>query len=452
MHLRTKPLAYLLAIMALSSSITPAFAAEATIPGGQSSVDAILNAEASTFSVSVPTSLPVWVDSSGAVTVSTSAKIVNNSSGPVQVSGVEVIGKNTWSLASFDADLTTKKVGTKEVGFYLNGDTTDQQGLNFNQSNWAEISGGSEQALDYNANIAPQSEALKEQIAEVVFTIGWSLSEQGSPDESGVNATYEVDKDKMSEALQGLTGTITFKNSVVVPDDYDTSVDVSDSGDGSVMAYISGQDAIIQADGGVLAPQDSSVMFVGYGATSLDLSGMDTSKAQTMMYMISSCENLKTLDISNFNTSNTTNMSYMFDGCTSLTDLDLSSFDTSKVDKMQSMFYDCNSLVSLNISSFNTYNVTDMSSMFYNNSSLIDIDVSKFNTSSVNNMYGMFMDCSGIESLDLGNFDIINNSDIRNILSGCTSLATVYTKTQADADKLNTTSGNPAGLQVIVKS
>lgn len=180
MRSRAKSLACTLMALMLCTSITPTLAAEITTAGGDSGVDAILNAEASTFSVTVPTSLPIWVDSSGVLTVSTSAKIVNNSSGPVQVSGVEFIGKNGWSLASFDADLTTKKVGTKEVGFYLNGDTTDQQTLNFTQDNWAEISGGSEQPLEYNANIAPQSEALKEEIAEVIFTIGWSLSEKAN--------------------------------------------------------------------------------------------------------------------------------------------------------------------------------------------------------------------------------------------------------------------------------
>lgn len=183
MSSRAKPLACTLMALMICTFITPAFATEITTSGGDSSVNAILNAEASTFSVTVPTSLPVWVDSSGVLTVSTSAKIVNNSSGPVQVYGVEFTGKNGWSLASFDADLTTKAVGTKEVGFYLNGDTTDQHNLNFTQDNWAEISGGSEQPLEYNANIAPQSEALKEEIAEVIFTIGWSLSEQISPDE-----------------------------------------------------------------------------------------------------------------------------------------------------------------------------------------------------------------------------------------------------------------------------
>ena len=55
-----------------------------------------LDVEAPTFSVTVPTALPINVDANGEVTTSSDAKIVNNSHGSVIVTNVTVTGKNDW--------------------------------------------------------------------------------------------------------------------------------------------------------------------------------------------------------------------------------------------------------------------------------------------------------------------------------------------------------------------
>ena len=86
------------------------------------------------------------------------------------------------------------------------------------------------------------------------------------------------------------------------------------------------------------------------------------------------------------------------------------------------MFYR-SAATNLDLSNFNTSNVTDMSGMFQN-SRATTLDLSSFNTSNVTNMSGMFSESEA---------------------------TTGYARTQTDADKFNSTSDKPSGLNFIVK-
>ena len=174
---------------------------------------------------------------------------------------------------------------------------------------------------------------------------------------------------------------------------------------------------------------------------SIDLSGLDTSKATSMSYMFCNCSSLKSLDLSSFDTSKVTSMYCMFEGCSSLASLDLSSFDTSSVISMcpadryhheEGMFSGCSSLKSLDLSSFDTSKVTSMSSMFEGCSSLASLDLSSFDTSSVadNNheimdMRSMFSGCSSLVSLDLSSFDTSKVTNMSFMFEGCLRLETL---------------------------
>ena len=168
--------------------------------------------------------------------------------------------------------------------------------------------------------------------------------------------------------------TITFEDSINVPDNAFKSWDVSSTGNGMVMAYIktsasdsSYYDLYIQGDGRIYANPNSSYLFYGFSyldkinniellninrvtnmesmfyntgneseTFKLDLGDeFDTSNVTNMAQMFYSTgrnSTVFTLNLGNeFNTSNVTNMSYMFNHCYNLTALDLSSFDTSKV-------------------------------------------------------------------------------------------------------------------------
>ena len=225
--------------------------------------------------------------------------------------------------------------------------------------------------------------------------------------------------------------TLTFQSSLQnVPS---SAWDVSEAGDGSVLAWMDNGDLYVAADGAIAPNSDASWLFhkfvnlktINFGncfvtssvtrmsgmfggcssLTGLDLSCFETSTVTDMYGVFSSCGSLTHLDLTSFDTSNVTDMSSMFDGCRSLTSLDLTSFDTSSVTDMGSMFNDCMSLPHLNLTSFDTSKATDMAFMFSGCNSLTRLDLSNFDTSNVTNMLWMFGLCYDLTSLNLSSFD-----------------------------------------------
>ena len=248
--------------------------------------------------------------------------------------------------------------------------------------------------------------------------------------------------------------------------DYIYKFDVSDKGNGKVLAYLVANpeaeyyyDLYLQADGIIYANPDSSNYFADmYYLEKIDnVEGFDTSDVTNMSYMFSrtgySNRNF-VLDLSGFDTSNVTDMSYMFNqtgaysanfvldlgdnfDSSNVTDmsymfneialntsefyLDLSSLDTENVIDMSYMFnasgyYSPN--FSVNLSNFDTSNVINMMYMFYQtgySSPNFNLDVSNFDTSKVTNMYAMFCHTgfkSNMFNLDVSNFDTSNVTDM----------------------------------------
>ena len=201
---------------------------------------------------------------------------------------------------------------------------------------------------------------------------------------------------------------ITTKKDNIVPATATESWDISEAGDGSVMAYVEDDGTgngtykvTIGGKSGIIANESMIFYFAEFNKiTSIDLSALDTSEVTNMDGMFLNCISLTSLDLSNFDTSNVTSMIRMFTECSGLTSLDVSNFDTSKVTRMDSMFHNCSSLTSLDVSSFNTSNVTNMSNMFYFCEGLTSLDVSNFNTSNVTNMEDMFCYCPAWDTVD----------------------------------------------------
>ena len=206
--------------------------------------------------------------------------------------------------------------------------------------------------------------------------------------------------------------TITTKNNNIVPATAVESWDISEAGDGSVMAYVEADGTgnstyklTIGGKGGIIA-NESMVYYFAYfdKMTSIDLSALDTSEVTDMRDMFYGGSSLPSLELRNFDTSNVTNMGFMFYECSSLTSLDVSNFDTSNVTNMGFMFSGCSSLPSLDVSNFDTSQVTNMNCMFNSCSSLTSLDVSKFDTSQVRYMSGMFCDCPAGNTVDQTKF------------------------------------------------
>ena len=145
-----------------------------------------------------------------------------------------------------------------------------------------------------------------------------------------------------------ITSIITKKDNIV-PATAVESWDMSEAGDGSVMAYVeddgtgnSTYKLTIGGKGGIIANESMINYFYDFDkVTSIDLSALDTSEVTNMMGMFALCSSLTNLDVSNFDTSKVTNMSHMFAICSHLTSLDVSKFDTSKVTNMENMFCKC---------------------------------------------------------------------------------------------------------------
>lgn len=139
-------------------------------------------------------------------------------------------------------------------------------------------------------------------------------------------------------------------------------------------------------------------------------------------------------------------MSFMFRRFESNT-LDLTKFHTSNVVKMRSMFIMTN-IGELDLTSFDTSNVTTMTQMF-SNSQVVRLNLSSFDTFNVEYMEWTFEN-SKVPILDLSSFDTSKIKGMGNIFNG--AQATIgYARTQEDADRFNTSSGKPAGLNFIVK-
>ena len=148
---------------------------------GAASVPVTVAREAATFSVTVPTTLPISVDANGNVTTATDATIINNSGAPVAVTKVELNSQSNWALAAYSRDILNLPVDTRQFGLQMNiGDktiATSNSGTSdiLSDSLNARIAKGQNCAVTYNALFPAQTAAVSDtQIANVVFTVGWA--------------------------------------------------------------------------------------------------------------------------------------------------------------------------------------------------------------------------------------------------------------------------------------
>ena len=148
---------------------------------GSASVPVTVAREAATFSITVPTTLPISVDANGNVTTATDAAINNNGGAPVAVTKVELTSQSNWTLAAYSRDILNLPVDAKQFGLQMNiGDktvATSNSGTSdiLSDSLNAQIAKGQNCAVTYNALFPAQTAAISNtQIANVVFTVGWA--------------------------------------------------------------------------------------------------------------------------------------------------------------------------------------------------------------------------------------------------------------------------------------
>lgn len=141
-----------------------------TESGGSKEAIVVLDYDPANLKVTVPTVLPVNVDSNNNVTVADNAQISNLSNGQVDITNAE-IQTDKWSVVDFNTDFTKVPVDTKQYGFELNGDNVSD---GINTSVFSTINGNDHICLLYDANVAIQSNAISdEEIGRIVFTVAW---------------------------------------------------------------------------------------------------------------------------------------------------------------------------------------------------------------------------------------------------------------------------------------
>ena len=173
-----------LALVLSLALAAPAAAADVGTSGNAGTVPVTISAEATTFSVTVPTSIPLNVDANAAVTCANNLKIINNSAGPVEVTGISV-QNSAWSIVSFNggnrSSLASEKVNSNKLGIALtpNGGTqiatsvTGNQNLTLPEDQWVIPAGGNLPFECAGIATAVSASASNVEAAKVVFTLAW---------------------------------------------------------------------------------------------------------------------------------------------------------------------------------------------------------------------------------------------------------------------------------------
>ena len=154
--------------------------------------------------------------------------------------------------------------------------------------------------------------------------------------------------------------------------------------------------------------------------------------------MFANCESLESVDLTGMNTSNAESFEMMFANTYALKSVNFGNIDTSKVTNMKYMFAS-SGIESIDFKNINTSNVTDMSFMFYDAKNLKNINMRRFNTLKVKEFAGMFMDCTALEKVDLTSFALTYKEGLQNfayMFSGCSNLVTILATGDFDLYKL----------------
>ena len=167
----------------------------------------------------------------------------------------------------------------------------------------------------------------------------------------------------------------------------------------------------------MIIPKDMSYSFAYCSSLKeldLNLSG-DYSKAKSMSNAFRNCTSLKNIYLE-FN-NDYEDLSYLFMGCISLENMTLSNFLLNNVKYMNNMFYDCRSLPGMffrpndtNFKFINTSNLVDMRNMLSGCTSLVNVEL-RFNTANIGSYEGLFYNCSKLEYINIYYFTPNNLSD-----------------------------------------
>lgn len=181
--------------MALAASLmaVPAYAAGTPVNApGNGETPVTIEAQATTFSVTVPTAIPLTVKANGDVEVPTDLKIVNESAGKVKVTSVTATD-GSWKLADYNngnrANLAKDKVDAKKLGLSLTagGSAVTSTGpsalTEVDPSKWVMEGKGTGTTNELPITVGAIATAVSQAAtfagdqaaAKVVFTLAWDI-------------------------------------------------------------------------------------------------------------------------------------------------------------------------------------------------------------------------------------------------------------------------------------
>ena len=299
-----------------------------------------------------------------------------------------------------------------------------------------------------NYFIMPESDVvIKAEWSKIGITKSMDGEVYVAPDPIIKVYDWDSTEDFHSDTYKDSITSIVTKDSIEIPTSAIESWDVSEAGDGSVVAYVEddGRGAgtyqvTIAGQGSVIANSDSGGAFAFFSnVETIDLTYYDTSRVTNMggsgdsfqgtgeqsFGIFAGDESLQNIILGDkWDTSNVTNMHTMFYACVQLNSFDLSKLNTSRVTNMFGMFAACN-LNGFNLLYLDTSQVTDMSYMFYGCNTATDLDLHNFDTSQVTDMSFMFIMCASVTNLDLSNFDTSEVTNMSQMFAACQSLTNI---------------------------
>lgn len=171
MHKRIKQALSLLVVLAMLMACVPTgMAAEEQTSG---TVPVTITASAPTFSVTVPTTLPIHMDAYGGITCG-DITITNNSSGPVLVEDTQIASLNGWTLVDYaTTNFTDANRGQHRAALQLNrGNGVTTTGTDTGED--IIPAHGGTQRIALSAKLPSQGvDAINTNIAQIVFVLGW---------------------------------------------------------------------------------------------------------------------------------------------------------------------------------------------------------------------------------------------------------------------------------------
>lgn len=189
-----------------------------TTSGGSATTPVELTQDALEFSVTVPTSIPVHVDSSGNVTMPESIDIINNTFAPIEIKNIQITGKNGWTKT---ADTSGWQANDKK--FVM---TLDYEG---------------DQVTNWTFAVAPRTTSLSgAEIADVVFTVGWADVQSGT---TSTNPDPNSTPSPSSISLNQATATL-FSNSSPMT----MTLSVNGAPEGTTVIWNTSDDSVATVD------------------------------------------------------------------------------------------------------------------------------------------------------------------------------------------------------------